>query len=237
MFARFARCLSLAGLAALGAAASASAAALDVSLNFASLPSAQGFSYVASGAHAGVAEATVFSVSGGTLTQNTIGQYLGTSGAGLYYQRANGITTTEAKQIRVTARALQAAGSSVFPNGEGGFCFLFAHGSVQYGFMLTPTRIGYLQSSWVLLPATYDNTQFHDYIFDWSPGGSWRIYRDGVQISTGSGGGSLAVNRILIGDGTGGANARGEVSAYRFVQDLATPATPSTWGRIKGLYR
>lgn len=237
MFARFVHRLSLVGVAVLGAAAAASAAALDVSLNFASLPSAQGFSYVATGAHAGVAEGNVFSVGGGMLSQNTIGQYLGTTGAGLFYQRVNGITTTEAKQIRVTARCLQAAGSSVFPNGEGGFCFLFAHGSVQYGFMLTPSRIGYLQSSWALLPATYDNTQFHDYIFDWSPGGSWRIYRDGVQIASGSGGGSLAANRILIGDGTGGANARGDISAYRFVQDLATPATPSTWGRIKGLYR
>ncbi len=224
-------------VATLAMASRAPAAALDVSLSFGSLPSAQGWTYVATGAHAGVAEATVFSVGGGLLSQNTIGQYLGTNGAGLYYHRPNGITTTEAKQIRVTARCLQAAGSSVFPNGEGGFCFLFAHGSTQYGFMLTPTRIGYLQSSWALLPATYDNTQFHDTIFDWSPGGAWRIYRDGVQIATGSGGGALAANRILFGDGTGGANARGDISAYRFVQDLATPATSSSWGRIKGLYR
>lgn len=231
-----------AALVAFGAstllAAAAHAAPLDISLTFGSLPSAQGFSYVASGSHAGVAEATVFSVDGTKLSQNTIGQYVGTLGAGLYYQRVNGVTTTEPKQLRVTARCSQVTGSSVFPLGQGGFCFLFAHGSVQYGFMLTPSRIGVLQgSTWSLFAPTFDNTQYHDYVFDWAVGGSWAMYRDGSLLGSGTGGGALAVNRVLLGDGTGGANAQGDVTAFRFIQDVATPATTTTWGRIKGLYR
>jgi hypothetical protein len=213
------------------------AAPLDIPLAFGSLPSAQGFTYVATGAHAGVPEASVFSVGGAMLTQNTIGQYVGTSGAGIYYQRLNGITTTEPKQIRVSARCSQVTGSSVFPSGEGGLCFVFTTGSVQYGFTIMPTRLAVLQASWSMAPGTFDNTQFHDYVFDWSAGGSWRLYRDGVLVHSGSGGSAVAANRVLFGDGTGGANALGDLRAFRFIQDTATPATASTWGRIKNLYR
>ncbi len=76
---------SLVALVALALAAPlapvpALAAPLDIQLGFASLPSAQGFTYTTSGAHAGVVEATVFSVSGGVLTQNTMGQSNGVTG-------------------------------------------------------------------------------------------------------------------------------------------------------------
>lgn len=44
-------------------------------------------------------------------------------------------------------------------------------------------------------------------------------------------------NRVMFGDGTGGANARGQIAALRFIQDVATAAEGTTWGRVKGLYR
>ena len=202
--------------ASLLATAAALAAPLDLTLNFASLPSSQGFTYVATGAHAGVLESSVFTVGSGMLAQNTIGQYLGTTGAGIYYQRLTGITTTEAKQIRVNARCLQTAGTASFPFGEGGLCFVFTTGSVQYGFTLTAGKVGLLQAGgWSMLPALFDNTTFHDYLFDWAPGGSWQMYRDRA----------------------GGANARGDIRSFRFIQDVATAVTPSTWGRVKALYR
>jgi hypothetical protein len=224
-------------LALCGCPAAALAAPMDVQLGFSSLPSAQGWTYVATGSHAGVLESSVFSVGGGVLFQNTMGQSNGVSGGGLFYQIAGGVTTTETKQIIVRARCLEAQSSAGAPSGEGGFYFFFAHGSVQYGFGLTPTRIFKLQSSTVLIPGTYDNTQFHNYVFDWSPPGNFTLYRDGVPIHTGSGGFSLAVNRIAFGDGTGGANARGEIMEYRFIQDHPVATTGPTWGRLKALYR
>jgi hypothetical protein len=216
----------------------AHAAPMDVILGFTSLPSAQGFSYVATGAHAGVAEGSVFAVGGGLLDQNTIGQYAGTSGAGLFYQRSGGITTTEVKQLSARVRCLQVQGSTVYPLGQGGLFFGFATGSVQYGFTLTPTRIGLLQGSgYTMLAPTYDNTQFHDYVFEYLSATDLRLYRDGVLIGTTTTGGALVANRILFGDATGGANAHAEIAAFRFVQDLATPTAGTSWGRIKSLYR
>lgn len=216
----------------------APAAPLDLTLGFSSLPSAQGFSYTAAGAHAGVAESSVFGVSGGVLSQNTIGQYLGTSGAGLYYQYNGGITSTEVKELHVRARCLQVAGSSVYPLGQGGFLFAFATGATQYAFALSDTRIFVLQgASYVTAAGTYDNTQFHDYVFTYTPPSTTTLMRDGVVVGTWTGGGALAASRVLVGDGTGGANARGEISAFRFLQDPVTPAGTSSWGRLKSLYR
>lgn len=213
------------------------AAPMDIQLSFGSLPSAQGWAYVPSGAHAGVLESAIFSVGGGVLTQNSMGQSNGVSGGSILYQIVGGLTTTEIKQIIVRARCLTGEGSANAPSGEGGFYFFFAHGSVQYGFGLTPTRIFKLQSSTVLIPGTFDNTQFHDYTFAWTPPGNFTIYRDGVAIHSGSGGFALASNRIAFGDGTGGANAHGEITYYRFIQDHPTPAAGTSWGRIKDLYR
>ncbi len=216
----------------------ASAAPLDLTLTFGSLPSAQGFSYLANGAHAGVAEGTVFSVDGTRLLQNTIGQANGAVGGGILYQRLNGVTTTEPKRILVRARCLATQSSTSAPAGEGGFIYGFAHGTVQYALGLTATRVSVLQpSGTVLLAGTFDNTQFHDWNFEWAPGGSWTLRRDGVLIGSGSGGFALGADRVFFGDGTGGANAQGETSYFRFTQDLATPVTKSDWAWVKALYR
>jgi len=42
---------------------------------------------------------------------------------------------------------------------------------------------------------------------------------------------------VFFGDATGGANARAEITSLRFIQDLATPARPTSWGRVKILYK
>lgn len=227
-----------AAVLAMAVAAPVYAAALDITLGFASLPSAQGFTYTPTGAHAGVLESSVFAVSGGTLFQNTMGQSNGVSGGSIFYVRSGGITTTETKQLRVRARCLEAEGSANATLGQGGLVFGFSTGSVQFAFGLTPTRISNLTSAGtVVVSGTFDNTQFHDYVFDWTSASSYRLFRDGVLIYTSSTGFAVAANRVFFGDGTGGANARGEVTAFRFVQDLPTPAASGTWGRLKAVYR
>lgn len=229
--------LSALACAALLAPSLASAAPMHVVLGFSSLPSAQGFTYTAAGSHAGVLEPSVFSVGGGMLHQNTIGQANGTAGGGLFYQRTGGITTTEAKQLRVRARCAQVQGTTANPNGFGGLVFGFATGATQYDFGITPTRLFVLSGgSQVGVGGTYDNTQFHDYVFEYASAGVQRLYRDGVLVFSGASGGAQVVNRIFFGDGTGGANAEGDVAGFEFVQDLTTPVSSPTWGRIKSTF-
>ena len=226
--------------AALLSSAPAFAAPLDLQLGFATLPSAQGFTYSAVGAHAGVPEANVFAVGGSVLTQNTIGQSNGVTGGSIFYQITGIISTTESKQLRVRARVLQSQGSANDPNGLGGLFFGFNTGVVQYGFSLTPTRVAYLGAGvLVAVAGTFDNsTLFHDYVFDWTPPNSWQLRRDGTLIQSGTVGFGFSANRLMFGDGSGGANANAEITAYRFLQGVPTTSTePTTWGNVKGLYR
>jgi hypothetical protein len=222
----------------LAAAPRALAAPMDVLLSFSTLPSAQGWTYTASGSHAGAAEAAIFSVDGTRLIQDSMGESNGVSGGSILYARANGITTTETKRIVVRGRCLAQEGSASATLGQGGLYYGFTTGSVQYGFGFTTSRLFVLQpSGTVVLPGTYDNTQFHDYAFLWSPGGTWSLTRDGAPAGSGSGGFAVTANRIFLGDGTGGANAQAETSYFRFTQDLPTPAVATTWGRVKAMFR
>lgn len=220
-------------------ASPARSAPMDVLLSFSTLPSAQGWTYTPSGAHAGVLEAAIYSVNGTRLLQNSMGQSNGVSGGSILYVRTNGITTTESKRIVVRARCLAQEGSANATLGQGGLYYGFTTGSVQYGFGLTMTRLFVLQpAGTVVLAGTYDNsTQYHDYVFHWVPGGAWSLTRDGAAAGSGSGGFAVAANRLFLGDGTGGANAQAETSYFRFTQDLATAAERSTWGRVKQLFR
>ncbi len=214
------------------------AASQDIVLGLSSLPSAQGFTYNAAGAHAGVAEAASFTVGGGALTQDTIGEYLGTTGAGLYYAMPGIITAAEPSRLVVTARCLQVQGSSVYPAGQGGLTFAIANGSVQYAFTLTPTSAYVLGGGgWVAASGTWDNTQFAEWTLAYDPPSACRLYRNGTLVSSTSGGAALAVNRLAFGDFTGGANARAEISALNFLQAGAVPAESASWGMVKALFR
>jgi hypothetical protein len=167
-----------------------------------------------------------------------MGQSNGVAGGSIFYVRTGGITTTDSKQIRVRARCLGAEGTAANPTAAGGFVFGFTTGTTQYDLGITPTQLFTLGGAGhVAVAGTFDNTQFHDYLFDWSPPNTFRIYRDGTLVHTGSGGFAVAANRIFLGDGTGGANAHGEIASFRFIQDLATPARSAAWGRLKELYR
>jgi hypothetical protein len=225
-------------VASLATAGRTHAAPQDVSLNFSSLPSAQGWVYSPTGSHTGAIESAVYSVSGGTFRQNSIGQGFGVSGGSIFYNLNGIVTATETKQLRVTARCLQVEGSGGGAAGQQGFAFGFTTGTVQYDVSITPTNIYTLApSGTVNVAGTYNNTVFQEYTLDFTPPSTFRIYRAGVLVHTGTNGFAVAANRVFIGDGTGGANARAEVTALRFVQSLATPTTPSSWGRVKSLYR
>jgi len=215
------------------------AATQSFTLGFGSLPSAQGFAYSANGSHTGTAEATVFSVGSGTLFQNSMGLGHGVSGGSILYIGLSGLlNTSEPKQLRFNARCLQVEGSGAGAAGQQGFAAGFSVGSVQYDVSLTPTQIFALgPGGSVLVPGAYDNTQFHEYLLDFTPPNVQRIYRDGVLLYTSTSGFALAANRVFFGDGTGGANARAEIRSLQFLQNYATSTQSTSWGRMKRLYR
>lgn len=218
----------------------AHAAAQDVQLTFGSLPSAQGWVYTPSGSHAGAVETSVYSVSGGILTINSMGQGFGVSGGSILYNNLSGlVTSSETKELRFTARAITFEGSGAASAGQGCVALGFTTGSVQYDISITPTKVYTLQpSGHVAVAGTFDNsTAFHDYVLSYTPPSSFQIRRDAVLIHSGTGGFSVAASRVFFGDGTGGGNAHTEVTALRFLQGSATVAAGTTWGRIKELYR
>jgi hypothetical protein len=55
-----------------------------------------------------------------------------------------------------------------------------------------------------------------------------------VLVQNGSGGFGVSVNCVFPGDGTGGANPQGEITAFRFIQNVVTPTREATWSRVKG---
>lgn len=216
----------------------AHAAAQDVSLSFSSLPSAQGWTYTPSGSHAGAVESSIFSVASNTLSMNSMGQGFGVSGGSIFYDLNGLVTATENKRLLVRARCLTFEGSGGASAGQQCFCFGFTTGTTQYDISITPTQVNTLGPSGnVAVAGTYTNTTFHDWELEFTAPSSFRILRDGVQIHTGTGGSAVALNRLFIGDGTGGGNAQAEITSYRFLQGTATATVSSTWGRLKDLYR
>lgn len=215
------------------------AASQYLALNFSSLPSAQGWTYVTSGAHAGAVESGIFSVGGGLLDQNSIGKGYGVSGGGILYQVSGIVTTTEVKQLRFTARCLQVEGSGIGAAGQQGCAFGFTVANVQYDISITPTQVYTLgPGGTVLVPGAYDNSSaFHDYILDYQPGPVVRIYRDNVLLYTSATGSAVAGNRVFFGDGTGGANAHVEIKTLSFLQGGVVATEPATLGGVKSLYR
>jgi hypothetical protein len=232
------RTLVVLSLALFAVPAITRAASFDVNLGFGSLPSAQGWTYTPSGAHASVVETSVFSVSGGVLTMNTMGQSNGVSGGSIFYVNSPGVTTSEVKSIRARVRCLQVEGSTNATAGQGGLFFGFTTGTTQYGFSLTPTRVYLLTAGgFVVAGGTFDNsTAFHDWEFDWNPGGTYSVYRDAVLVGSNSGGGAVALNRLIFGDGTGGANAEAQITSLRWLQGGATATVAGSWGSVKALY-
>ncbi len=231
---------ALVAIAMVGALAAPSIAATQyIALSTSSLPSAQGWTFAASGSHSGAVESNVFNATGTLLDMNTIGQGFGVSGGSIFYQVSGIVTTSEVKQLRFTARCLQFEGSGGASNGEQTNAFGFTTGSVQYDISITPTRIYALgPSGAVAVAGTYDNSSaFHDYILDFTPGPTIRIYRDNVLLFTSSSGFAVAANRVFFGDGTGGGNSHVEIKSLSFLQGGVVAVEPTTWGKVKSLYR
>ncbi len=198
----------------------ASTHAAIVTLDFSSLPSAQGWVFEPNGA---VSENDVFSVDGTKLIQNAIGQ--GTVIP--RYVLDNVIDPLDPFSIAITARVLQTEVLSV--SSDHGFGFFAQTGTEVFGIAISPNSITDVGVNFIT--AAFDNTQFHDYQLDITPGVGYDLFIDGQFVSSGSPFLAVTPNRLLIGDGTFGENAEAEISSFTFTQGAVIPE-PSTYAMM-----
>ena len=225
---------TLAALTLAAAALAPRAHATDIPVTFGSLPSAQGWTFFSGGSPLAT-EAGTWSLAGSVLTLNTMAYAVTGVGTSSLYQQTGVVNNFEPLVIRFRARLVQHEGDFTNAFVGGGLAFGFAQGATLWQFGITPTQIR--NAPGTIVSTAYDNTQFHDYRLEWTPPSSVRFYVDNTLISTNNAGLASATNRIYFGDGTGAANSQAQITEYRFLPGAATPALPTSWGRIKALHR
>jgi hypothetical protein len=147
-----------------------------ITLRFDTLPSAQGWSYVSDGA----AEASIFSVSGSALTQDT-DDFAGAATI-QHYQRS-AVSPSLPFSISVRARVLADSTTGFGQPNAFGFCFSGCTGAECFAIGLDTGRIQAVTGA--VLSTTIDNTQFHDYRLVATPGVGFELYVDHVLLATG----------------------------------------------------
>ena len=173
------------------------------SLNFDSLPSAQGWTFMQNGP----AENDVFSVDGTRLTQDTFGS--GTSSFARY--QIDGVADPNKQMVlSLTARVLRHENLTGGSTGLG-FNFVISDGVFLHRLALTADLIQVGGQFYKL-----NTTGFHDYSFELYPGGNFDLYVDGVIFATGVGYETVSSNKIFFGDSTSHENADAEITAMSF---------------------
>jgi len=189
-------------------------ASSSFSLQFNSLPSAQGWTYFQSD---GIPETSVYSVTGTSLIQDTIG--IGEHGPN--YAMFGVVDGTQPFQLTVRARILAYEGTAPF-----GFHFEVrtASPNQDYAIGLSPSRVADANGNGVAI----DTTTFHTYVLRATPGGPYTLDIDGHFALGGTfntNGGAL--NAVQFGDGAnlGPTNAQAEVTDLEFSQGAAATVT------------
>lgn len=188
------------------------APAATVVLSTATLPSAQGWTYTATGpTHGDDVESAIWSTNGTTtITMNTMGQGLVSPSSNMYIM--SGIVTgTYPITLNWTSRVTASEGVAA---GGYGFSVDFNTGGegIIVGFSTSHLTVG------TATPVAFDATAFHDYRIEFTPGSStFSFYIDNAFHSNGN---VLATgtSRLAFGDGTGGANTTAQITALTFTQ-------------------
>jgi len=180
-----------------------------ISLDFNSLPSAQGWDYEDRGS--GIPETDVFSVDGTTLEQDTMGE---SYSAILLYSLAGVVNPEQPYSLAVTARVLEHSTSRSWPFGFG---FAVDSGSERITIGMSTSQIAMFISDGEIPTVSSDTTQFHDYRLEGTPGVGWEFFVDNISIDSGPFGSSHG-NTVLFGDLTAVSSARAEITSFTFTQ-------------------
>jgi hypothetical protein len=222
------------------------AEATSFTLDMSQLPSAQGWTYVAIAlpdAYGGsVPETNIYSVSSGVLHQNSLGiGFAGAGANGYWLYNLPGFDISLPFSIAVRARVLQDEEESpgflnYNPFGFGIEGFAGPQNWFAMGLSSQTINIGALPGNII----AFDNTTFHDYRLEVTPGVGQNLYVDNVLVGTSAlrtwtGCCPSSPNPPYVlgfGDLTGGANALADVASFTFSQGDSTPPliSPSVLG-------
>jgi hypothetical protein len=212
----------------------AGAQAANVELAFGTLPSAQGWSYIAAGNT--VPETDIFSVVGGTtLHQDSRGVGLAPSGSNRYHYPG-----VELLPFTLTVRARLIAEEFNNTN-HFGFAFGGFTGTQSFGFGLggNATSGGQLSFQSAVIGGNTiaaDAFNFHTYEMRGTPGEvNYDFYIDGTFIQSVPFRAVVFDNVLFLGDATGGQNAAGDVTQFSFTQAALIPEPESYALLLTGL--
>jgi hypothetical protein len=201
-------------------------AAPTVTLDFGSLPSAQGWDYWAF--NNTYPESSAYSVSGGILHQDTIGAGFEGTGNNIYVFP---ISVAPDLPFALRLRARVTAVEVPYPGQEHPFGFSFAVEGDSAG-------VGVGVGTFIQNPAGQavhgiDTTQYHDYLLQGTLTGGYSLFVDGNLAMTGAPYSldyTTGSNELSLGDGTGAENARADVSYFSFTQPTPEPSTLTLLG-------
>jgi len=193
-----------------------------ITLNFNSLPSRQGWTYFTYGTPA--PEAQVFSLASGVFSQDSL--TVGFAGQGTNrYVMHDTVDVRLPFSLFLTARVLAEEGSVSSNNFGFAVGALTTTHAIEAGFGTT----GIQDISNVAIASGVDNTTFHSFRLDGAMGIGYRFFTDdnlvasGPTVATGNDQGRA---HLLLGDNTGGTNARAEVTAFSFTQPRVVGQNP-----------
>ena len=179
-------------------------------LDFNSLPSNQGWSYRGSP----LAEGEAFRVDGSGLIQTTIGS--GNSTAS--YRMENIVNSSEPMTLSFTSRVLS---HERIGAGTLGWSFNF-----QIYDLAAILRLDMTDNAVIVNGASFDldTTVFHDYVWEYLPGGDYEFFVDGLLLRAGNSFIQSGENFISFGDRASAENADVEITALSF--SVASGAVP-----------
>ncbi len=199
-------------------------AANEITLDFNSLPNAQG--WVFSGGPASV-ESNVFSVSGGILHQNSIGIGRNSTSGEAYYQFGGIVDPALPFTLTARVRVNNEEYASLYPQNAYGFAIEVSDGAAQYSFGLgfDSLQVSHYPSASLPVQIVDTTSLFHDYRLEGGGGSSsFSLYVDDVLFDTGPNASIGDINTIFLGDFTQGRNVSADIASFSFSQ-VPEPST------------
>jgi PEP-CTERM motif len=200
-------------------------------LQFANLPSAQGWAYAASGDGASLPETSAFAATGSSLLQTTIGVGQTQGGQNIYYRPTTVVNGRYTLNLRATVSASEGLALGGGTNYPFGLTFGVSYGNGYDAIGLSGSRFSYFlagagsQVIYFDKPAGFDASASNLYtltgnngLFSFAVNGTTLISN---ALSQSYDGGPY----LLLGDGTGFGNANATVTQLEFRSGVPEAAT------------
>jgi hypothetical protein len=206
----------------------------DITLDFNSLPSDQGWDIVipTTGSHANDVESEVFSIDSNELTMSTVGDGL-ISPSGIFYSRAGVVDPTRPWSLEWSVN-LTDYQSNQTPQEYGAFFAIYT-GSARISVAVGDDGIVYDTAAGTTRIANDNlNAGFQSFVIDYTPdssNGTYELFLDNALIASESAFASSVANQLAFGDGTGAANADFRLSSYQF-QSIPEPGSLVCLGAV-----